>query len=204
MSLYVRLNQFFKDGNFNYILYCNILAILAIILLYFYYQIYKNSSLKKSAFITELIEDLDKSPIFDLENDYKKFNESNESFYDTISFGKWKGSNVGCLCKEDTKGLCSKEDKSNGCKSGKEHNYKSKYIYDFCHCPKLTKGDCSEDYITINCKTVEPNPEIELNIYKKTWFYAKRKYRYKYSYIKLLYSNNIIGKNQKPSRTMAW
>ena len=194
MSLFIKLKQFFKDVHFRFILYCNILVIFAIILLYFYYQIYKNSSFKKTAFIAELIEDLEKSPIFDLGNESKKYDKG---YYHLISFGKWKGTNIGCLCKEDIKGLCSKEDELIGCKNERKYNKKYTQYYDICQCPKLTKGDCSEENIRIKCQTIYPNQEEKFYQYKKTWFYGKRKYSYEYSYIKLLYSNNIIGKNQK-------
>ena len=122
MLLFIGLKKFFKDDNFGFILYCNFLFVFAIILIYFYYQIYNNSSFKKVAFIAELIEDLDKSPIFNLENKWK---ESKEGSYYIISFGKWKGSNIGCLCKEGKKRKCSKEDELNGCKNSYEYNYNS-------------------------------------------------------------------------------
>ena len=191
MSLFIRFKQFFTDDNFGFTLYCNVLVVLAFIILYFYLQIYKNSSFEHTAFIAELIEDLDKSPIFDLGNESKK----NDISFRYISFGKWKGTNIGCLCKEDTKGLCSKEDELNGCIKERKYNNKYTQYYDICQCPKLTKGECSEENIRINCEDIGPRPENNFFFYKKTWFYSKRKYEY--SYINILYSNNIIGKNQK-------
>lgn len=197
MLLFIGLKKFFKDDNFGFILYCNFVFVFAIILIYFYYQIYNNSSFKKAAFIAELIEDLDKSPIFNLENKRKK---SKEGFYSIISFGKWKGSNIGCLCKEGKKRKCSKEDELNGCKNSYEYNYNSKQFYYICQCPSLTKGDCPEEDIRDNCVTVNPEYETKFEKFKKTEFYAETKY--KYSYIQLLVSNNIIEKNQKCSDGM--
>ena len=68
MNIFEVIKKILKDDNFVIILICNILFIFFIIFVLFYMFVYKNSSFEKTNFISELIEDLDKSPIYDLKD----------------------------------------------------------------------------------------------------------------------------------------
>ena len=193
MAFFKLLKKYFNDDNFCFILYCNILFVFSLILLYFFLKIYFNSSLGKSDFIVELIQDLDRIPIYDLKSE---LNDFEYKYYSPIVFGRWKGADVGCYCNEFKKGICSKEDVLNGCINQKGYNNNSIYYGNLCRCSKLTKGYCSEENIRMLCWTVDALPSRVFSKYKKTSFHAKRP-NFDYNYLQLLYSNKIIEKNQK-------
>ena len=100
MTWFEKVKNFFKNENFCFIFYCSILFVFAGILLIFYFLLRPNFIFEKANFIEELIEDLDKSPIFDLQDKYIYTPNLYEN-YKIIQFGKWKGTNVGCLCEKN-------------------------------------------------------------------------------------------------------
>ena len=106
MDIFEEFKKSYNDNKIWNIIYVSICFVLFIFLFIAFWYIYSNSSFEKTDFIKELVEDLDKSPIFNISNIYM-WKERFE--YDRIKFGKWKGLKIGCACPNMEKGRCSEE-----------------------------------------------------------------------------------------------
>ena len=198
MDIFEELKNSYINNKIWSILYVSICFVIFIFLLISFWHIYSNSSFEKTDFIKELVEDLDKSPIFDISNIYKSPNWTERFEYNKIKFGKWKGSKTGCACPNMEKGRCSKEKERKGCIT--RYIKKNKKYEVNCQCYVITKGECTEDNIRMICENIGPENDKDYTYYKNKIFYAKRKYDY--SYRNLIHSKYIIKKYEKCPKGM--
>ena len=125
--LYDEIMESFNGNNKYTIFLYNITASFFIILLCIYVYFANISSFKTVTFLDELINDLNKSPIFDFSLNDKYYSPYG---YKKIKFGEWEGTKIGCKCQNKTnEGECSEEQKRIRCKPVYPYWPKEYYYY---------------------------------------------------------------------------